>query len=149
MLSRQHNGGKMRRFSPSGKDIGRRKQVQRIKHRATGMHSTEQNAAAGGNRRKVKPSVVSGLGQVETPMTRPRSFTCLSSETGESGKLALPHLILGSLETSTTEEALPASTGLFPEPRVCPFLYPYNMIDEDTMVTRLSLGVGQPALTTS
>lgn len=119
MLSRQHNGGKMRRFSPSEKDIGRRKQVQRIKHRATGMHSTEQNAAAGGNRRKVKPSVVSGLVQVETPMTRPRSFTCLPSETGESGEtVALPHLTLRSLETSATEEALPASTGLFPEPRV-------------------------------
>lgn len=48
MLSRQHIDGKMRHFSPSGKKVGNRKQVQRIKHRVTGLHSREQNAVAEG-----------------------------------------------------------------------------------------------------
>jgi hypothetical protein len=50
------------------------------------MHSRERNTAAGGDRRKVKASVASALVQIETSVTRPHSFACRCSETGESGE---------------------------------------------------------------
>lgn len=143
MLLREHIGGKMRHSSPSGKEVGSRKPVQRIKHRAKGMH----RAVAGGDERKSEAKCGLRVGTGRHSFTWPllRDWRARRHRFGGS---AASHL--RKSENVSSGESSAASTGLFPEPpESCPLPCSYNMIDGDTTVTRLALGAGQPVLTTS